>query len=386
KIINQNDIYQGYASASETKAFREQTGEEALWTTRMFSGMPAYLINIVYQGELVDYVQKLISVGLPASAQVVFLSFLCFYILLVSFRVRPFLAFAGAIAYAFNTFNLISVEAGHIWKVRAIAYMPLVVSGVHLILGTTKRWLGLGLLSVAVSLEIHANHLQITYYLFLFLIPYGIVLLIQTIKEKTFKDFGIRVAFLLVAAVIGVGSNAARLWTTVEYGSYSTRGKSELTTASAAGKSGLDRDYVFNWSYGIQESFTLLIPNFYGGASAMSLDVDSHLGKEMVRRGVQRGQVRSQLQSVLTYWGQQPGVAGPSYLGAIVLFFAVIGIFFVNKPIRNWLVSAAILGLLLSWGKNFSAFNDLMYDFFPGYNKFRSVSMAMVIPLLGVPL
>lgn len=387
KIINQNDIYQGVASAGEITEYRKETGEEALWTTRMFSGMPAYLINTVYSGALVIYVQKLISVGLPSSAQVVFLAFLSFYILLISFKVRPILAFAGAIAYAFNTFNLISVEAGHIWKVRAIAYMPLVVSGVHLILGTPKKILGLGLLSLAISLEIYANHLQITYYLFLFLIPYGVIQLISAIKEKTLKDFGVRVAFLLAAALIGVGSNAARLWTTVEYGNYSTRGKSELTASkSSAGKSGLDRDYVFNWSYGIQESLTLLIPNFSGGASTMTLDVDSNLGEEMISKGVQRTQVKSQLQNVPTYWGKQPIVAGPSYLGAIVLFFAVLGIYFADKKIRNWLISAAILGLVLAWGKNFIVFNDLMYDFFPGYNKFRSVSMAMTITLLAVPI
>ncbi|MEM6829596.1 MAG: hypothetical protein AAF551_03710, partial [Bacteroidota bacterium] len=387
KIINQNDVYQGIAGGNEIKQYREETGKEALWTNGMFSGMPAYLISTVYSGELIKYVQKIISVGLPSSAQVVFLSFLSFYILLVSFKVRPILAFAGAIAYAFNTFNLISVEAGHIWKVRAIAYMPLVASGVHLILGTSKRLLGLGILSIAVSLEIAANHLQITYYLFLFLIPYGIVVLVDAIKGKTLKDFSIRVAFLLAAGLIGVGSNAARLWTTVEYGNYSTRGKSELSaTKSSAGKSGLDRDYVFNWSYGIQESFTLLMPNFSGGASTMSLDNDSHLSKEMIARGVPRTQVNGQLKAVPTYWGQQPGVAGPVYLGAIVLFFAILGGYFADKKVRVWLITSAIVGLMLAWGKNFSFFNYFMYDFFPGYNKFRSVSMAMTIPLLAIPL
>ena len=387
KIINQNDVYQGVASASEIIEYREATGKEALWTNRMFSGMPAYLINISYSGELIKYVQKLISVGLPSSAQVIFLSFVSFYILLLVFKVRPVLAFAGAVAFSFNTFSLISVEAGHIWKVRAIAYMPLVIAGVHMVFTSSKRWLAVGLLSAAVALEIYANHLQITYYLFLMLLAYGVFQFIDVIRTKEWKQFSVKLAMLALAAVLGVGANAARLWTAAEYGQYSTRGKSDLSPQkSVAGKSGLDRDYVFNWSYGIQESLTLLIPNFSGGASTMSLDKDSKFGAALSRRGVGGAQLRDQLKGVPTYWGQQPIVAGPSYAGAIVVLLAILGIYFVDRKMRFWLLSMAVLGLFLAWGKNFSAFNDLMYDYFPGYNKFRSVSMAMIIFLTAVPL
>ena len=388
KTLDQNDVKQGVGSGIEVQDFRAETGEEALWTNSMFSGMPAYLINISYSGELVKYAHKIISMNLPSSAQVIFLAFVSFYILLLTFKVRPLFAFIGAVAFAFNTFNLISVEAGHIWKVRAIAYMPLVVSGVNLIFSKTKEWLGLGLLSLAVALEIHANHLQITYYLLLFLIIYGVIQLIVAVKENQLPTFLRKVAFLLIAGIVGVGANSARIWTTLEYSKYSTRGTTELT-AEVTGESktsGLDRDYVFNWSYGVLESLTLVVPNFSGGASTMALDESSNLGQALLSRGVRGKQLQDQLANVPTYWGDQPIVAGPSYAGAIMFFLFVLGLFVLDKKIKYWLVAATVLGLLLAWGKNFESFNYLMYDYFPGYNKFRSVSMAMVILLLAVPL
>lgn len=388
KIIDQNDIFQGIGAGEEAKQYRQETGEEALWTNSMFSGMPAYLINISFSGELIKYIHQFISLGMPSTAQVIFLAYVSFYILLVSFGVHPLLAVAGAIAYSFNTFNLVSVEAGHIWKVRAIAYMPLVVAGVRMIFNHKNKWLAVGLLSLGVSLELYSNHLQITYYLFLFLLVFGIIELIHTIREKSWKMFSSNVAALLLAAVLGVGANAARLWTTMEYSSYSTRGKSELTsiTTGVSQQSGLDRDYVFNWSYGVMESFTLLIPNFSGGASTMPLTTDSNLAASLASKGMGSAQIMEQISRVPTYWGDQPGVAGPSYVGAIILFFVILAWFFVEKPIRNWLLIAAAFGLLLSWGKNFEGFNYLMYDYFPAYNKFRSVSMSMVILLLALPL
>ncbi|MFT4736054.1 MAG: hypothetical protein ACI8QD_000936 [Cyclobacteriaceae bacterium] len=388
KVLDQFDTVQGVSAGNEIKDFRTDTGEEALWTNSMFSGMPAYLINISYSGELVKYIHQIISLGMPSSAQVIFLSFLCFYILLISFGVRPLFAFGGAIAYSFNTFSLVSVEAGHIWKVRAIAYMPLVVAGVHLVFSKPKKWLGLGVLSVAVALQIYSNHLQMTYYLLLMLVIYGITKTIEAAREKTWPAYSKSVAILLIAAFLGVGANSARLWTTLEYSKYSTRGKSELANDSAgqASTSGLDRDYVFNWSYGVMESFTLLMPNFSGGASSMTLDDDSNLGKALQSRGASPAQMKDQLKSVPTYWGNQPITAGPSYAGAVMLFLVVLSFFFVDRTIRVWLISASLLGLMLSWGKNFESFNYFMYDYFPAYSKFRSVSFAMMILLLSVPL
>ncbi|MFZ9045496.1 MAG: YfhO family protein [Cyclobacteriaceae bacterium] len=388
KIIDQNDIFQGVGAGEEAKQYRESRGEEALWTNSMFSGMPTYLINISYSGELIKYVHRLISLGMPSTAQVIFLAYLCFYVLLISFRVHPLLAVAGAVAYSFNTFNLVSVEAGHIWKVRAIAYMPLVVAGVKMIFSHKNSWLSIGTLSLAVALELYANHLQITYYLFLCLLIFGVIELIKTVKEKSWNVFGKNVAALLLAVILGVGANAARLWTTMEYSSFSTRGKSELTSATTGTyqQSGLERNYVFNWSYGVKESLTLLMPNFSGGASVMALDLGSNLGEALSGKGMGPAQIREQIARVPTYWGDQPSVAGPSYVGAIILFFVVLAWFYVEKPTRNWLLIAAGIGLVLSWGKNFEAFNFLLYDYFPAYNKFRSVSMVMVMLLLSLPL
>ena len=387
KSMNQNDIFQGVSSGQEATHFRQETGEEALWTNSMFSGMPAYLINIYWSGDLIKYIQRIITFGFPSAAQVTLLAFLSCYLMLLAFRVRPWLAFIGAIAFSFNTFSMISIEAGHIWKVRAIAYMPLVLGAVHMVITQKKKLLPLGLLSLAVALEIQANHLQITYYLFLMLIIYGLFHLFEMIKSKHYSKLGTQVALLILAGILGVGANAGRIWTTLEYSKYSTRGPSELSSNAESGEnSGLDKDYVFNWSYGIMESFTFLIPNFSGGASQQTLATDSHLGKVLSQNGMTRDQVSNQLKAAPTYWGDQPITAGPTYAGAIMCFLFMLGILIVEPKIRNWILVACLFSILLAWGKNLAWFNYTLFDYFPGYDKFRSVSMAIVIFLAGVPL
>jgi len=387
KSMNQNDIFQGVGSGQEVKKFRNETGEEALWTNSMFSGMPAYLINISWSGDLIKHIQRIITLAFPSAAQVSILAFLSCYFMLLAFRVRPWLAFIGAIAFSFNTFSMISIEAGHIWKVRAIAYMPLVLGAVHTVVNQKKKLLPLGLLSLAVALEIQANHLQITYYLLLMLTIYGLFHLVDMIKSKHYSKLGTQVAVLILAGVLGVGANAGRIWTTLEYSKYSTRGPSELSSNTESREnSGLDRDYVFNWSYGILESFTFLIPNFSGGASQQTLAIDSHLGKALSQNGMTRDQVNNQLKAAPTYWGDQPITAGPTYAGAIMCFLFILGILIVEPKIRNWILVACLFSILLAWGKNLAWFNYTLFDYFPGYDKFRSVSMAIVIFLVGVPL
>ena len=387
KSMNQNDIFQGIGSGQEVSNFRYETGEEALWTNSMFSGMPTYLINIYWSGDLIKHIQRIITFGFPSAAQVTILAFLSCYFMLLVFRVRPWLAFIGAIAFSFNTFNMISIEAGHIWKVRAISYMPLVLGAVHMVITQKNKLLSLGLLSLAVALEIQANHLQITYYLLLMLIVYGLFHLVEMIKSRHYSKLGIQVAVLIMAGILGVGANTGRIWSTLEYSKYSTRGPSELSSKSKNGGSeGLDRDYVFNWSYGVLESFTFLIPNFSGGASQQSLAVDSHLGKALSQNGVSRDQLSNQLKAAPTYWGDQPITAGPTYVGAIMCFLFILGILIVDSKIRNWILVACIFSILLAWGKNLEWFNYALFDYFPGYDKFRSVSMAIVIFLVGVPL
>ena len=388
KRLAQHDVMQGLGGGGEVKAFREATGEEALWTNAMFGGMPAYLISVGWSGDVLKYVQYAFSLWLPGYSSVTMLCLVATYIMLLIFGVRPYLAMAGAIAYAFTSFNIIGIMAGHIWKVRAIAYMPLVLGGVHLLLKSKNKLLGFALTALAVGLEIRANHLQVTYYLFLLMLFYGVSIVVSSIQEKQVPNLLKSAPWLVLAALLGLSSNMGRLWSTYEYGEYSTRGKSELTATQndSKAKSGLDKEYVFRWSSGKLESMTLMIPNFYGGASADILveDKDSQTLKALRRTNNQQ-QAQQLARYSSAYWGEQPGTA-PYYAGAIVCFLCVLGIVVLPKSVWVWLVSATVFSLMLSWGKNFEVFNDAMYHFFPGYNKFRAVTMSLVIAQLAMCL
>ncbi len=384
KQIYQNDVLQGVSSGSEIVQFRQETGEEALWTNSMFGGMPAYLINVKWSS-VMPQIQRVIGLFLPPPARTTFLGFLCFYILLLSFGVNPYLAIAGGIAYGLNTFNIVSIEAGHMWKVRAIAYMPLVLAGVHLCFSRKNMLIGSALAALGTALELQANHLQITYYLFLIILLYGLVQVVFHIREKNIKLLIQPVLLLLVAATVGVLSNIGKIWSTVEYGKYSIRGESELTSNTES-EGGLDRDYAFAWSSGVSESLTFLVPNFMGGASIQPLDRDSELGESVRRQGAAPQQIRQLTQQARTYWGDQPSTAGPIYGGVTVIFLFVLGIFFLEPKYKIWLITVTVLSIMLSWGKNFSSFNYLVFDVFPGYDKFRAVSMTVSIALLALPL
>ncbi|MFY0690145.1 MAG: YfhO family protein [Cyclobacteriaceae bacterium] len=388
KELNQNDINQGNGANSEIIKYSSQEDETVLWTNSMFSGMPTYLIAISWKGDLSKYVQKIVTLNTPSSVQVSLIAFISFYILLCCFGINPWIALLCSLCYALNTFNLVSIEAGHIWKVRAIGYMPLVLAGAKLIFDRKQTLLGFGLLSIATSLHLNSNHLQITYYLLIVLIIFGLSQLVIAYKEKSIKSFLITSMIILGAGIFGVLSNTGRLWTTLEYSKYSTRGKSDLTAVSnqSSSSSGLTYDYVFNWSYGIAESLTLIVPNAFGGPSQQSLDEDSYLGKELTGRGATTAQIRNQLQSVPTYWGDQPFTSGPTYVGAVIFFLFVLGLLTTERKHKTWIIVATIVSLILAWGKNFPMINNLVYDYLPGYNKFRSVSMTMVILLLVVPL
>lgn len=386
KVLNQNDVLQGVGAGQEVIEYRAQTGEEALWTNSMFGGMPAYLINTVWGNNVLYLFQQVLTFNFPSAASEVLIGLISFYILLLVFGVRPYLAMAGAVAYSFTSFTMISIEAGHIWKVRAIAYMPLVLAGVHLTLANRRLW-GFVLTALAVALELQANHLQVTYYLLILLLIYFISHTIYAIKEKKIKGLVINTMILVLAGLLGVSANLSRIWATYEYGQFSTRGPSELTQGAEGDTgAGLDRDYVFAWSSGVFESFTLMLPNFYGGASQQPLDPDAHIAKVMRQNQVPVVQINQFIASAPTYWGDQPFTSGPIYAGAIVIFLFFLGMFFLDKRYWIWLLVATVLSLMLSWGKNFPSLNYFLYDFLPGYNKFRSVSMAVVIALLCIPL
>ncbi|HEY8402777.1 MAG TPA: hypothetical protein VIK89_16020, partial [Cytophagaceae bacterium] len=367
--------------------FRNKTGQEALWTNSMFGGMPLYILNVVYNGDLMLKIMNGIRF-LPKPADVVILGFISFYILLLVLRCGPKLSFIGAFAYAFSSYTIISIEAGHIYKVLAISYAPLLFSGVVLVF-RKKYLLGMALTALAVAFELASQHYQITYYFAILLVIYGINEFVQALKNKTFPSFIKSVAVLLVAALLGVGTNAGRLWAVQEYGKYSIRGKSELTPKTdevKASDSGLDKDYAFAWSQGILETVTLLVPDFYGGGSTVELTKNSETYKVLKNNGIPNSDIKNFIKSVPTYWGDQPFTSGPVYAGAVICFLFVLGLLIIAPRWKYWILFGTVLSIMLAWGKNFETFNYFMFDYFPGYNKFRAVSMAITIALFCMPL
>ncbi|UOQ75725.1 YfhO family protein [Hymenobacter sp. 5516J-16] len=397
KTLAQHDIVQFNGGAHEAAQYREQTGQEALWTNSMFSGMPTYLISTRFPGDLSVYLHKLFTLGLPAVVANLFLALVCGYALCIALGLSPLVSVVGAVALGFTSYNLIILAAGHNTKSLALAYAPLVLAGL-LVAFRRNKWLGTALFALGLAMNVRSNHLQITYYLLLLVLVFGVVELVFASREKRLPDFFTRTALLAVAALLAVGVSFGRLYTTLEYSKYSIRGKSELKTAAptAPGQaatpaddsegSGLGKEYAFSYSYGIGETATLLIPNFYGGASQMKLSENSETGKALAAAGVPPVQLTDYLAQMPTYWGDQPITSGPVYVGAVVFFLFVLGLMVADRRTRIWLLAGTLLSVLLAWGKNFETFNYLMFDFFPGYNKFRAVSMALTIAQLTMPL
>ncbi|MFW5759981.1 MAG: hypothetical protein ACOCXH_03250 [Cyclobacteriaceae bacterium] len=384
KQVSQHDVQHGVGGGQELIEYREQTGEEGLWTNSMFSGMPGYLINVQWTGNLLEYVKKLMYLGLPYTAKHTFLAMLCFYIMLLAFGVRPYLAVAGGLSFGLSSFFVIGISAGHIWRMVAIAYMPLVLAGIHLTF-KGNRWLGLGLTALALGLQIGAKHPQMTYYLLIMVIIYGLVMFYDAIKQKTIAEYFKIVGLLVIAAILAIGANLGYLWTTYEYSQYSMRGPSEISLPEGEGQGGLERDYAFNYSNSILEPLTMLVPNIMGGSSQESLSANSNLGEKLREQGLTGKQLEQQLQAVPTYWGKQP-LTAPYYLGAIIFFAFILSLFNLNNHIKTWILISVILSIILSWGSNFASFNNLVFDILPGYNKFRSVTFTIIIAFIAIPL
>lgn len=383
KVLFQNDILQAEGGNREIVTYRQATGEEALWTNNMFSGMPAWLLSVEYSGDLLKYFLKIIYLGLSHPANLTFVAMISFYILLVCAGIRPWLALAGGFAYGLSTFLLISIEAGHNSKVLAMATMPLVIAGVLLTFRNRQIW-GFVLTALGLALHLRAGHLQISYYLFMVLLIMGVIWLYFAFKTKTVPHFFKNLLLLVGAAILAIGCNWGRLYNTYQYGKFSIRGASELSK-EVDESTGLDKEYAFAWSSGKAESLTLLIPYFYGGASTEAIDQDSKLAETLERQGVPGPQVHQFLEQVPTYFGDQPFTSGPIYVGAIICFLFVLGLLLAPAEYRYWLLAATLLSLLLSWGKNFSGLNYFLFDYLPGYNKFRAVTMAISIALLTMP-
>jgi hypothetical protein len=384
KSLAQHDISQFQGGAHEAQEYAKATGKEALWNNSMFSGMPAYLISVHFPGDLTPYLQKIMTVGLPPVVANLFLALLCGYVLLVALGVRPLVATVGAVALGFSSYNLAILLAGHNTKSYALAYAPLVLGGL-LVTFRRNKWLGAALFTFGLAMNLRANHIQITYYLLLLVAIFGVVELVAAARAGQLPAFAQRVALLAVGGALALGVSFGRLYTTYEYSKYSNRAPSELKALppapgqpAAPSAKQQDRDYAFAYSYGIGESMTLLVPNFYGGSSSMPLGTDSNLAKA--------GLPTEYLAQMPTYWGDQSYVAGPVYLGVVVGFLFILGLFVVDKRTRYWLLAGTVLSLLLAWGKNFETFNNLIFDYLPGYRSFRAVSMGLVIAQLAVPI
>ncbi|NTW34151.1 MAG: hypothetical protein HGB12_16290, partial [Bacteroidetes bacterium] len=383
KRLEQGDIKNFAGMSKEIADYRESTGKEALWTNRMFSGMPAYQISVIYKTNFISFYDKAIKLFLPHPAGLVFLYFLGFYILLLVLGFDKRLGILGAIAFAFSSYFFIILDAGHNSKANAIGYMAPVIAGIILTFNG-RLWLGGALTAVFLALEINANHLQITYYLALAIIILGIVEFISKYKEKELKKFFSASGVLIIALILSIGTNIANLWATSEYVQDSTRGKSELTAHNENKTSGLDKDYATDWSYGKMESFTLLIPNYMGGSSTTELSKNSNTNKLLKESGIPNSE--KYIKNLPTYWGDPIFTSGPVYAGAIIVFLFILGLFIVKGKYKWWLLSTVILSLFLAWGRNMMWFTDVFFDFVPGYNKFRSVSMTLVIAELCIPL
>lgn len=387
KSLSQPDIQQFQGGSKTLSDYRASTGEEGLWASNMFSGMPAYLVSLKWSDGPVVWTKKIMGLFLPHPVNNIFIAFLCYYIMLLAFRVRPYLAIAGALAFGLSSYLIIGLSAGHNARIGAIAFMPLVLAGIHLTF-SAKKMLGFGVTAMALALHLRENHLQITYYLVLMVAVYGLVQIIYAFRAKQIADFFKTLGLLLPAVIIAVGTFFGQFWSITEYTRYSIRGPSELVKPNTkAQPNGLSKDYAFAYKYGVLESFVLMIPDFYGGSSAKSLvqDENSATYKALVNSG--DNETANKLANYATaYWGPQDFTGGSYYAGAIVIFLFVVGILFGDQKFIWWLVPLSALSLMLSWGDSFSSFNYFMFDYFPGYNKFRSVNFALVIILLAMPL
>ncbi len=386
KEISQYDILQWEGSAKELIDFRKQTGEEMLWTNSMFSGMPAYLINVKWSDKPIEYLHRIFTFGLPHPVRMIFASFLSFYILLVAFGVRSYLAIGISVAFGLSSFMLIGIAAGHNARIGSIAYIPMVMAGIHVTI-TKSKWAGFGITTTAMALHLRLNHLQMTYYMLLMVLVYGMVMLYYDWKSGQLKAYFINIGVLAAAILIAIGSMFGELWATYEYGKFSIRGKSELAADIATGTDdGLKIDYAFHYSNSVFEPVTLIIPDFMGGASANFLvsDPDSKTYAALRRAGDQ--QTANQLARLSgSYWGKQP-LTAPYYAGSIIGFFFILGIIVADKKLKIWLLITFSLGVILSWGSNFQTFNYFIFDYFPGYNKFRSVTFTIIMAIFSMGL
>lgn len=388
KAIFQSDIVQYQGMAKELKDYRQATGEETYWTNSAFGGMPTYQLGAKYPYNFIKKLDLTLRF-LPRPADYLFLYFIGIYILFLTLKVNYKLAFVGALAFGFSTYLIIILGVGHNAKAHAIAYMPLVLSGIILTF-RSKYLYGFILLTIAMALELVANHFQMTYYLLLLVVCVGIAYLIDAYRKKMLPHYFKALGVMVVAVVFALGLNATNILATKEYADTSTRGKSELTInadgSPKESKNGLDYEYITEYSYGRAETLNLFIPNFMGGGSGDSFPADSEAAETLLRMGASPQDVNGIMRQVPLYWGDQTYVSAPAYVGAVVIFLAVLALFLVRGRLKWWVVSAFFLSLLLSWGRNFEFLTEFFINNVPLYNKFRAVSSIQVIIELILPV
>ena len=381
RILSQHDSVAGIGAGQEGKEYYERTGERTRWTNSIFGGMPTYQMAPSYDStNLLKSIENLYHLYLPTYVWYVFVMLLGFYILLRAFDFKVWMAALGAIVWAFSSYFFIIIAAGHIWKFITLAYIPPTIAGMVLCYRGKYLWGGL-VTALFVALQISSNHVQMSYYFLFVMLFMAIAYGVQAYRENALASYWKRTGVLVLAGLLGVCINLSNLYHTYEYSKESMRGKSELVKENSANQtgSGLERDYITQWSYGIGETFSLLVPNVKGGAS-VPLAANE---KAMEKANPMYGSIYSQLGQ---YWGEQPGTSGPVYVGAFVMFLFILGLFIVKGPMKWALLAATVLSILLSWGKNFMGFTDLFIDYMPMYNKFRAVSSILVIAEFTIPL
>lgn len=381
KRVIQGDIQHHNGISKEIVDYRAKTGKEPLWTNSLFSGMPAYQISTLYPSNGVQYIQQFYLKIFPAPIAMILLCMVGFYFLLTTMKVDPWIAIAGAIAYGLTSYMITIIPAGHNTKGFAVGYMAPVLMGV-LITTRGRLFLGAAITAIALALEIYANHLQITYYLAILIVFVGVGEGIRLYNEGKIKYFGKAVGLLLVAVILAALPNYTNLAVTNEYGKESTRGQSDITVDNKEQKktSGLPIEYATQWSYGIGETFTLMIPDFSGGASEAISNYDPK-----ALDGVD-DQYKEYIGGQSAYFGDVIFTSGPFYVGAIICFLFVLGLLIVKDPIKWWLLGATVLAIMLAWGRHFMGLTEFFFNTIPGYNKFRAVSMILVVVQLTMPL
>jgi hypothetical protein len=385
KALNQGDVLRAQSTQKEIMDVKDKTGKAPLWTNGMFSGMPSYQVWAPYPSNITTYVVSTLKAVFPNPVDTVLLLLLGTYFLLSVLKLNPWLSAAGAIAFAFSSYNFILIDAGHANQVFAIAFFaPIIASVIMAFRG--QYLLGSALTAFFLAMEIRSNHIQMTYYLMLALIIFVGIEMYHAFKNKQTKPFFKSIGYLSAATILAIAVNAGSLWTTYEYGNESIRGKSNLNAKTTEPSNGLSKEYAFQWSQGIGECFTFLVPNAYGGGSRSTIDADSKVVKVLTDKGIDPTQAAGFAQQMPSYWGAKPFTEGPSYFGAVVCFLFVFGLIAVKSRLKWWLLGASALTILLSFGSNFPLLSDLFFNYFPLYNKFRALDSILAVAELCFPV